>query len=220
MYRLFWARVFLNLVDAVIRNQGTLPEKDRRGCLVVVDEMQSIPGVDYEGMLSEVGKFGGSLVLATQSLAKLEELSPTMMDTILANIGVLGVFQVSSSDARILRNEIGADRVEEYDIVSLPAHECYMKLSSLPGGVSTFSMRVRPPSEGNPAAAARIREGMSRYTEKIEAVDELLMRRAEESDDATPSEEATPTARRRRAREIMEIGGGEDGTVVNRNSGA
>ncbi len=212
----------LNLVDAVIRSQGTLPEKDRRGCLVVVDEMQSIPGVDYEGMLSEVGKFGGSLALATQSLTKLEELSPTMRDTILSNIGVLSVFQVSSSDARILRNEIGADRVEEYDIVSLPRHECYMKLSSLPGGVSTFSMRVRPPSEGNPASAARIREGMSRYTEKIEAVDELLMRRAEESDDATPSEEATPTARRRRAREIAEIGGGEDGTVLSstRNSGA
>ncbi len=93
----------LNLVDAVIRSQGTLPANERRGCLVVVDEMQSIPGVDYEGMLSEVGKFGGSLVLATQSLTKLDELSMTMRDTILANIGCLGVFQVSGHDAQRLR---------------------------------------------------------------------------------------------------------------------
>ncbi len=102
----------LNLVDAVIRSQGTLPADERRGCLVVVDEMQSIPGVDYEGMLSEVGKFGGSMVLATQSLTKLDEHSMTMRDTILANIGCLGVFQVSGHDAQRLRVEIGADRVE------------------------------------------------------------------------------------------------------------
>ena len=51
----------LNLVDAVIREQGRLPLRERRGALVVVDEMQSMPGVDYESMLSELGKFGASL---------------------------------------------------------------------------------------------------------------------------------------------------------------
>ena len=61
----------LNLVDAVIREQGRLPLRERRSALVVVDEMQSMPGVDYESMLSELGKFGASFVLATQSLAKL-----------------------------------------------------------------------------------------------------------------------------------------------------
>ncbi len=50
----------LNLVDAVIREQGSLPIEKRRGALVVVDEMQSMPGVDYESMLSELGKFGAS----------------------------------------------------------------------------------------------------------------------------------------------------------------
>ena len=60
----------LNLVDAVIREQGSLPLEKRRGALVVVDEMQSMPGVDYESMLSELGKFGASFVLATQSLVE------------------------------------------------------------------------------------------------------------------------------------------------------
>ena len=40
-----------------------------------------MPGVDYESMLSELGKFGASFILATQSLAKLDDLSPTMRDT-------------------------------------------------------------------------------------------------------------------------------------------
>ena len=43
----------LNLVDSVIREQGSLPMEQRRGALVVVDEMQSIPGVDYEGMVGD-----------------------------------------------------------------------------------------------------------------------------------------------------------------------
>ena len=77
----------LNLVDAVVREQGSLPPDQRRGALVVVDEMQTMPGVDYESMLSELGKFGASFILATQSLAKLDDLSPTMRDTILANVG-------------------------------------------------------------------------------------------------------------------------------------
>ena len=102
----------LNLVDAVIREQGGQSMEERRGVLVVVDEMQSMPGVDYEGMLSELGKFGASFVLATQSLAKLSDLSRTMQDTLLANVGCLCVFQVAGADARTLVWELGKDRGE------------------------------------------------------------------------------------------------------------
>ena len=117
----------LNLVDGVIREQGSLPFEQRRGALVVVDEMQSMPGVAYESMLSELGKFGASFVLATQSLAKLDDLSRTMRDTLLANVGCLAVFQVAGSDARQLVWELGRDRVSEEDIVSLPVHQCYVQ---------------------------------------------------------------------------------------------
>ena len=48
----------LNLVDSVIREQERLPLAQRRGALVVVDEMQTLPGVEFESMLSELGKFG------------------------------------------------------------------------------------------------------------------------------------------------------------------
>ena len=109
----------LNLVDSVIREQGSVAFSQRRGALVVVDEMQSMPGVDYESMLSELGKFGASFILATQSLAKLDDLSPTMRDTILANVGCLAVFQVAGGDARQLVWELGKERVVEDDITSL-----------------------------------------------------------------------------------------------------
>ena len=154
----------LNLVDAVIREQGSLPLEQRRGALVVVDEMQSMPGVDYESMLSELGKFGASFILATQSLAKLDDLSPTMRDTILANVGCLAVFQVAGSDARQLVWELGKERVVEDDITSLPVHHCYVRATVGTERMPAFSMMVRKPEPGDPETAARIRAAAEGYT--------------------------------------------------------
>ena len=154
----------LNLVDAVIREQGSLPLNRRRGALVVVDEMQSMPGVDYESMLSELGKFGASFILATQSLAKLDDLSRTMRDTLLANVGCLAVFQVAGNDARTLVWELGKDRVTEDDITSLSVHHCYVRATVGKERMPAFSMMVRKPEDGDPAVAARIREAATAYT--------------------------------------------------------
>ena len=154
----------LNLVDAVIREQGSLRLDQRRGALVVVDEMQTMPGVDYESMLSELGKFGASFVLATQSLAKLDDLSRTMRDTLLANVGCLAVFQVAGSDARHLVWELGKDRVTEEDIVSLPVHHCCVRATVGTERMDSFSMEVRKPERGDRDGADRIRRASSAYT--------------------------------------------------------
>ena len=154
----------LNLVDSVIREQESLPLEKRRGALVVVDEMQSMPGVDYESMLSELGKFGASFVLATQSLAKLDDLSRTMRDTLLANVGCLAVFQVAGNDARQLVWELGKERVTEDDITSLPVHHCYVRATVGIERMPAFSMMVRKPEDGDPTVAAQVRRAASAYT--------------------------------------------------------
>ena len=153
----------LNLVDAVIREQEQLPREERRGALVVVDEMQSMPGVDYESMLSELGKYGASFVLATQSLDKLEDLSRTMRSTLLANVGCLAVFQAAAADAQDLVLELGRDRVSLEDIVSLPVHHCYVRATVGAERVPAFSMKVREPDEGDADTAARIRANAASY---------------------------------------------------------
>ena len=163
----------LNLVDAVIREQGGLPTDQRRGALVVVDEMQSIPGVDYESMLSELGKFGASFVLATQSLARLAELSPTMQDTLLANVSCLAVFQVAASDARQLIGELDRGRVDEEDLVSLPVHHCYVRATTGGQRLPTFTLAVRKPGDGDPQMAQRIKDLAWAYTTPADALASL-----------------------------------------------
>ena len=98
---------------------------------------------DLRGLLA-------SFILATQSLAKLDDLSRTMRDTLLANVGCLAVFQVAGSDARHLVWELGKDRVTEEDIVSPPVHHCYVRATVGTERMDSFSMEVRKPEGGRP----------------------------------------------------------------------
>ena len=216
----------LNLVDSVIREQERLPLDRRRGALVVVDEMQSMPGVDYESMLSELGKYGASFILATQSLAKLDDLSPTMQDTILANVGCLAVFQVSGSDARRLVWELGKDRVSEDDVTSLPVHHCYVRATVGADRLPAYSMMVRKPEPGDPRVADRIREAARDYTtrageialgntgaeEKLGEYRRLLAERQNGANPAPPQEppqeDPGPNRNKQRSRHNQQ---GEDG---------
>ena len=154
----------LNLVDGVIRSQEALPAAERRRVTVVVDEMQAIPGADYEAMLSELGKFGASFVMATQSLTRLEDLSRTLRETVFSNIGCLVSFQVSASDARYLTWELDGDQVTEEDLTSLPVHHCYVRATVGGDKLPTFSMALRPPDAGDPEAAEAVLRRVSEYT--------------------------------------------------------
>ena len=220
----------LNLVDAVIREQERLPLEQRRGALVVVDEMQSMPGVDYESMLSELGKYGASFVLATQSLAKLADLSPTLKDTVLANVGCLCVFQVAGSDARQLVWELDRERVSEDDIVSLPVHQCYVRATVGRERLPAFSMQVRKPEPGDVEVAARIREAARTYSASAAEVEAREAHhgggRVEEyragleglkdgesapGGESPPDDESPPPGKRRRRRRKRHREGAESG---------
>ena len=169
----------LNLVDGVIRSQEALPAQERKRVTVVVDEMQAIPGADYEAMLSELGKFGASFVMATQSLTRLEDLSRTLRETIFSNIGCLVSFQVSASDARYLTWELDRDQVTEEDLTSLPVHHCYVRATVGGDKLPTFSMALRPPYAGNETAAEAVLQRVSEYTLSRSVVTTRLEEEAE-----------------------------------------
>ena len=140
----------LNLLNHLAKQQGRLEPHERRRVIVIVDEMQVFPGVPFDEMLSELRKFGGSLLMATQSLGRLNEMtdSGNMGETILANPGSLFSFQVNASDAELLHRELESDVIEENDIVELPPHHCYGRLTLESGNIH-FSMEVLPPMPGN-----------------------------------------------------------------------
>ena len=160
----------LLMIDQIIRSQSELAPDERPRVMVVVDEMETISGAPYEKMLNEWRKFGGSLVLATQTLAGIREMSPSLETSLLTNVGVLVVFRVGGKDADTIAPELGAKYVSSDDIVSLDEHHAYVRMGQSRLKLPPFSMEVLPPVQGSMAVAYEIRARSPRYTQSFETV--------------------------------------------------
>jgi len=148
----------------------------------LVDESSTLGAVDYPRMLSELGKYGASFVLVTQSLAKLDAIDRNLAPTIFANSDGLTTFQVSAEDARRLTPELGSG-IEVEDLVSLDDFTCYARWWDGRARPAAFSFRVDPPppdaSERARAIAARSAQRYGRP--RAEVVGEVMRALAERS---------------------------------------
>jgi len=152
------ALVGATLVDIVsdfLRSQGARAlAADRRRVMVVVDEFHTIPA-DYEGFASELAKFGGHLVLGTQSLRRLDALDVALRPVLFSNVNNLFVFQSSAEDAELLVGELD-EAVTVTDVVNLADYACYVKASRGEQRLGAFSITTLPPQPGDPDLAQAI----------------------------------------------------------------
>lgn len=163
--------VLLDHINLTVREQSAIPDATRRvRGMVVIDEFQSIPGVDYPGLLAELQKMGASFVLATQTLRQLDALDPILGPTVLANVDSLFVFQVSAEDARLLARELD-EAVDAVDIINQPSYACYVKTQLGRGRLLVMHVETLPPQPGDERTAEKILAGVARYTRPIEAVE-------------------------------------------------
>ena len=134
--------VLLGLFEAALAEQAAVPFEQRRRYLVLIDEFQVYRNANYQGMLAELRKYGGSFALATQSLAYLDRLDRTLRATVLANIDHLFAFHMAGEDARLLHE---LDGILEDDITSLDDFQCYVKLSLGGHRLPVFSLALDAP---------------------------------------------------------------------------
>lgn len=153
----------INLMAAVVEEQVRLPPEERRRMVALIDESATLRATNFNRMLSELGKYGLSLMMVTQSLARLEadpRLDPVgakLRSMTFSNIDALTVFSVSAEDARYLREELGESiRVE--DLVALPDFEAYARWWTEGAPLSTFRFRLLPPPPLSREQAERVRQ--------------------------------------------------------------
>jgi len=164
----------LGALQVSLEEQARLAPESRRRFLVVVDEFQSILGVDYAAMLSELRKFGGRFALATQALAHLDALDPTLRPTVLANVDALYAFAVSADDARTLTRELD-EAVDVTDLINQDDFSCYAKLTLQGKRLPVFSLALDLPDPGDDDQAQHIRRrAQVRYARPLAVVDEAL----------------------------------------------
>ena len=157
----------VSLIDSALRDQEKLPIAERKKCLLIADEFQTITGTDWEGLLAEIRKYGCSILLATQSVARLDTPERKLKDGVLGNCGCLISYQISSADAQIISGEMGREWVTEEDLIGVDPHCCYAKINLSTKAVPAFSLRTLPPPEigRDPTAAiAAIESGLFAYT--------------------------------------------------------
>src|SRR5947207_1035352 len=136
--------VLLGLFEAALAEQAGVPFEQRRRYLVLIDEFQVYRNANYQVMLAELRKYGGSFALATQSLAYLDRLDRTLRATVLANIDHLFAFHMAGEDARLLHE---LDGIIEEDVTSLDDFQCYVKLSLCGHRLPVFSLNLDAPPQ-------------------------------------------------------------------------
>ncbi len=159
--------VLVDYINFAVREQMAIPDPAQRARVVIVaDEFQSIPGVDYPGLLAELQKMGASFILATQALGQLDAIDRALRPSILSNVSTLFVFQTSADDADLLRHELD-DAVTATDIVNLDDFNCYIKTQLGHTRLPVMHVETLPPPKGESAVVAQIAAQMARYTRSI-----------------------------------------------------
>ena len=167
----------VSLVEAALRDQEKLAFEDRNSCLLVCDEFQTVTGADWEGLLAEIRKYGGALMLATQSLARLDTAERKLKAGILGNVGVIVGYQMSAEDAAIISPEMDEDRVKRPYLVNLNPHCCYVRINSDKKCYPAFSMRTLAPPDkvaGSDLSRAAVLESSREYTVDMKEIQKKL----------------------------------------------
>ena len=146
----------INLLMLRIEAQIALPEEQRRRVTVIVDESSTLGAIDYSRALSELGKFGGNMILATQSLSKLDAVDEQLARVIFANIDGLTAFQVSAEDAARIEPELGSEIGVE-DLISLDDYHTYARWWEQGRKSPVFSFKIAAPPAGEDVLVRRTR---------------------------------------------------------------
>ncbi len=155
--------LIIDIVNFCVRDQMKLKEEQRARVAVIIDEFQSILGVDYPGLLGELQKMGASFILATQALGVLKAADPKLQPSIFSNVASLFAFQTSAEDADFLAHELD-ERVTATDVINLSDYTCYLKTKKDHEKLPAMYLETLPPAIGSPECADLIVRGMPSYT--------------------------------------------------------
>ena len=180
----------INLLHRAFHLQEATPLAERRKVFCAVDEFHAFSGGDYDRLLSEDGKFGSAMLLATQNLTRLNKIRDGLLEMIFSNCDNLCAFNVAAADAKILEQELRG-MVEPKHILSQPRLHCYARLS-IPGyPMQIVSVELaKPPSwQRSPARlqhAERIRRRNQRQNDHVSTVDQRYAQHLAQFLDVTP----------------------------------
>jgi hypothetical protein len=177
-----------------VSSQSSLPPDRRRSVTIAVDEFHTIPGADYEQVFGELAKFGANMMLATQTLARLDRLTEAdrtrdLRAAVFSNLDGLFAFHTSAEDAEYLAEELGGG-LDKQDVLELGHYQCYARLTDVRTGerLPAFNVRLDMPPAGDQLVAEQLANASAqRYGRRVLEVELDLQAAAERIRGTTPS---------------------------------
>ncbi len=183
--------LFVGFFQSALQEQARLHPAERHRFFVLIDEFQALAGVNYQVMLAELRKYGGSFALATQSLAYLDRFERTLRATVLANVEHIFAFAMADEDARLLR----LPGIEPDDVTQLPSYACYVRLTLNGARFPVFSLHLDAPEPGDSVLHQSIIDRCrGRYGRPVGDVERVLQDCQARRDGGTPLPGSGPWA--------------------------
>ena len=136
----------VSLVESALKDPRSLPPSGTTKCLLVCEEFETVAGADWEGLLWEIERYGCSLMLATQSLARLNAPERKLENRVVVGVSSIVAYGMAADDARIIQAQMATDRVKERHLVNLDPHHCYVRIGPDRGDHPVMSINTLPQS--------------------------------------------------------------------------
>jgi len=165
----FVGSLITNVLLREIARQGDANEADRIPVMLIIDEFQTFTGVPWQELLAQMRKYGGRVVIGTQSLASLREDGNGQLPGIITSgVHSLFAFLVNGEDADYLtRYEFGRDKggPGAETLTNLEPYRAYARIVREDGTVAApFYFETAPPPEFDARLAEEVRAMRAQYS--------------------------------------------------------
>lgn len=117
-------QIIISNISLAAMSRTNINVNERKSYLLFIDEFQNFIQSDVSSALSEVRKYGLSLVMANQTMS---QLSVEMRDALLGNVGSMVFFRPGINDYETIRHYLEPDFKRE-DVLKLPNFNCISRL--------------------------------------------------------------------------------------------
>ena len=165
----FVGSLILNVLLREIARQGESREEDRKPVMLLIDEFQTFKGVPWQELLAQMRKYGGRVVIGTQSLASLRENGSGQLPGIITSgVHSLFAFLMNGEDADYLTKfEFGRGKggPGPETLTNLEPYRAYARLVREDGTVAPpFYFETAPPPPYDAALAEEVWSLRSGYS--------------------------------------------------------
>jgi hypothetical protein len=164
----FVGSLIINVMLRELVRQGEQAPDSRVPVMVVIDEFQTFTGVPWSELIQQMRKYGGRMVLGTQSMASLRMQNRDIPEIILSGVYSLFAFNMNGDDAEYFsRLELSGDRggPSADTLISLEPYKAYVRLEREDGRLSRpFYFESEKPPEQDVFLYDRVKKLRAEYS--------------------------------------------------------